>query len=470
MDFNLESTHGKTVGHDPAFAYFDYTTPIEKRAKKAEPNSLEFDNSIYPTSEILFRVRSSFANATSALSDKTTAPSQGGDNKGGASVAGTAEAPRPQTGPTDSKENKAEATIAPLSRSAVSGLDLKTEEARLQKIAGAHISPASDCQSFINEMHAFENRCRNNKIPDIEVARSLYQLSRLLDAKVAVLNPADRQLAARSLMHELAHPMSDVNQGAHPTCAVTALSKHFMSQKPSVIAEMVATTGIKGSWVDPDGMQIKIRPADLLPGEEESVFPPAKNGQRTYATQLTNAVMINDILQRRDPAEFFTQDKVTYRDGTPRYGWDEQGRMVDRSEFEGNNEPQIKALAARLMLGRPDAKPEDFYVSEPGIPDVAALKNELARIKREGLFPVYLGVDGSDAIFQPKLDWLDKLLGEEPTPPGSGHALNITNYDEKTGRLRLSNHWGGEKNITIDVETLFRAMQDHRISSPTPAP
>jgi hypothetical protein len=57
----------------------------------------------------------------------------------------------------------------------------------------------------------------------------------------------------------------------------------------------------------PDGKNITIDPKCLLPGAEERKFPPS-DGERTFATQIINDVLANDMSQHRIPPEIYWQD------------------------------------------------------------------------------------------------------------------------------------------------------------------
>lgn len=349
---------------------------------------------------------------------------------------------------TDTTEKKGDAQ----STQVIAKTTVEAEHKRLTDLAASHFKSDAERQTFINDMYGFERRGRSNNVSDEEIAKALGQVSRLLEANPAAVTEANRQLAARSLMHEMCRPMSDTNQGQHVTCEMTALAKTMLSRNPSKMAEIVATTAITGQWTNPaDGKVITIAKSDLTPGVEEKTFPPRLDGDRTFATQLMNTVMINDYLQRKDPPQFYTQvshwwgsydEKVTYADGKP----------VGKGNFVGTTDEEAQEVATRLM-GKNVPILSEFT---PGTDTISGLSDELAELKKAGKLPVMVNVDAGDKIFQEVPDCLNWLLGK---PKDSWHEICITNYDPKTGNVRLSNNWGQEFNIVCNINDLYRAMR-----------
>lgn len=159
-------------------------------------------------------------------------------------------------------------------------------------------------------METFEKRAKERNMPAAEVAETYKQMNRLLDAQTGAVGPHERQLAAKSFMSHAADP-TNIDQGQHNTCNVTSLAERTMTRTPSKMAEVVASAAIDGKWTAADGKQISLKPESLQPGKEESTFPPAKDGDRTYASQLMNTVNVNDVTQRRVPPEFYSSGRPT---------------------------------------------------------------------------------------------------------------------------------------------------------------
>ena len=191
---------------------------------------------------------------------------------------------------------------------------------RLHEAMHEHISGARQ-PAFQKDMSDFEARARKEHLPPEEIAKTYDQISRLLDAsKIAVVSAANRAMLAEGLMHQVAH-VQDTDQGNHNTCNVTTALKITLRNNPSIAAEMAATTAVKGAWTSLDGKTVQIDRPSLQPQAEESTFPPHP-GERSYATQVLNLVMVNDALQRR-------AIPLTYIQRTPEGPGDSGERRLD---------------------------------------------------------------------------------------------------------------------------------------------
>ncbi len=155
-------------------------------------------------------------------------------------------------------------------------------------------------------MAAFEKRAAKEHLSPEQITKSYQQMSKMLNAPEAVVPAADRAVLAESLIHQCAQPQ-ETHQGRHNTCNVTSVAENTLVKNPDKAVEMAATTAITGKWTAPDGKVITMDQASLKPGSEEQTYPPAKDGERTFATQVLNLVMINDALQRRNPPQSYVQ-------------------------------------------------------------------------------------------------------------------------------------------------------------------
>lgn len=310
-------------------------------------------------------------------------------------------------------------------------------------------SPNKD--KFLKDMEAFEKRAKESNMAPSEVTETYKQMNRLLEADKGAVGAHERQLAAESFMHHAADP-TNIDQGYHNTCNVTTIAERTMTRHPSKVAEMVATSAIDGKWIAPDGKEIKLKPESLQPGREEGTFPPARDGDRSYATQLMNTAMVNDALQRRMPPEYYssgrptatnrTGETVTYEDGSPKGDGAYHGiHLVDMTKVEKRLTGESNfAISSKTIHEQED-------VARVG--STEELKGQLQAMKDAGKLPAVIQVDVNDPIFGGTGD---------PATKGKWHVVSVTGYDAATGKVTISNQWGQANDITADVNNVYRSM------------
>ena len=162
--------------------------------------------------------------------------------------------------------------------------------------------------------------------------------------------------------------------------------------------------------------------------------------------------MVNDVLQRRMPPEYYSQgrveglgdtgERVTNADGTPRATFPhEPGVWV----------PELQDLATRL-----DGRPNSVLANETVVQSENLTKfgtqeefeAKLKEMKANHNLPAVIMVDVSDPAF---------AQGGNHFPPGSWHMVIIDNYDENTGKIRMLNQWGRQADMTMNVTDLYRS-------------
>ncbi len=320
---------------------------------------------------------------------------------------------------------------------------------RLRDDAQKNITDGNARREFLAHMDQFEQRAKNENVPEKQVSDTYKQLSRLLEAQEGKAPKEDRVLAAESFALHMADPKT-MDQGQHNTCNVTSVAKREMFINPSTQAEMITTVALTGEYVASDGKHIKIDQDSLTPGREESKLPPVEPG-RTYATQLMTLAMVNDVLQRRMPPEYYSQgrvegigdtgERVVNADGTPRATFPhEPGIWV----------PDLQALATRLD-GRPNSVlANDTVLQSENLQRFGTedeFKARLREMKENHNLPAVIMVDVSDPIY----GW-----GGDRSKPGVWHMVIVDNYDENTGKIRMLNQWGRQADMTMNVSDLYR--------------
>jgi hypothetical protein len=76
------------------------------------------------------------------------------------------------------------------------------------------------------------------------------------------------------------------------------------------------------------------------------------------------------------------------------------------------------------------------------------LTKTLSELKARGNLPAIIQVDANDRLFGGSGD---------PTKPNSWHVVSIVGFDEKTGKVKLSNQWGKASDITVNIADLYQS-------------
>lgn len=335
--------------------------------------------------------------------------------------------------------------------------ELNKSKEELNNSINAHI-PANRQAAFRRDMAAFEERAAKEHLSPEQITKSYQQMSKMLNATEAVMPATDRAILAESLMHQCAQPQ-DTHQGRHNTCNVTSVAENTLVKNPDKAVEMAATTAVTGKWTAPDGKVITIDQASLKPGSEEQTYPPAKDGNRTFATQVLNLVMVNDALQRRNPPQSYVQaapetpsdphDKRAPVD-TGERTLDANGNVVKDNSGRPISGPDITtsdiAQVSKRLNGA-NAHVIDFTTGQGSVDSVLnenQLRHRLSQFKQQGHFPITLGVDGAH--------W--PITGIEQ-PGYGGHVVTIDGYDEKTGKVHVTNQWGQRSNRWVTIGDLW---------------
>jgi hypothetical protein len=338
---------------------------------------------------------------------------------------------------------------------------LNDARASLQKNVDQNIDSPQDRERFARDMRSFENRAGKQPLSANEVANTYDQMSRLMEAKDGAVPKEDRVLAAETFAHHLADP-TNIDQGHHGTCNVTALEEHLVTRNPSKAAEILSTTALTGQWVAPDGKTIKLDQGSMVPGVEERTNRP-QDGQRSYATQLMNLALVNDTTQRRPDPLFYSMDKPSAGGDTGERLKSADGRDQTKDDLLHNgdktawNSSFVRASDISLSAGRLTGE-HDVVISNkdaeksPELVSVDSAQNlaqTLKEQKAKGSWPAIVLVSAADPMFK---DAVGANVGSD-----SWHVLSVTDFDEKTNQVKISNQWGKANDITTDVGSLYRA-------------
>jgi hypothetical protein len=349
----------------------------------------------------------------------------------------------------DTQDTKTDTT-----KDVASNPDVVKQRQALQD-AEKNITDPAQRAEFERNRQAFETRAQKDQLPPDEVAKSYEQMTKLLTADKGAATPENRQLLAENFMNQVAHP-KQTDQGNYNTCNVTTLAEHNEVRHPSKMAELITTTALTGSWTAPDGKNIKIDANSLVPQPESATHPP-KDGDRSFATQVMNVVMVNDITQRRNPPEYYSQEasegnndngeRLRYANGTevPSYEDKTKGARsptVDCAELEQQQQRISGDKGTLIERGELN----NNKVHEVHSPE--ELKEYLLEMKREHKLPATVMLDANGPGF-----WNNP----NATKP-AWHVVSVTDIDEKTGKVFVDNQWGSQNDKWMPIDTLYKSM------------
>jgi hypothetical protein len=330
----------------------------------------------------------------------------------------------------------------------------------LYQSAKDHI-PQKDLPNFEQNMAAFESRAQKEHLPPQEITKTYAQMSGLLNAKDAesAVSSANRAMLTEQLLRETAFPQKS-DQGKHNTCNVTTIARETLTKNPSKAAEMIASTAVHGEFTSADGKVIKIDQQSLMPGAEESSAK-TQDGDRSFATQVLNVAMANDVLSRRNPPVSYVQrtpDRETPGDTGERNLDASRNVITAPQQVDGkwistpvnNPGPTDHELA---LLGKryngDSSHVLDPLSTESGVDFFGSTKELgelLKQYKDQRHFPVTVAVDGSHSP-------IAEMTNE--APGYGGHFVSVTDYDEKHGRVKITNQWGSRFNGWVSLKALY---------------
>jgi len=334
--------------------------------------------------------------------------------------------------------------------------------------------------TFEQDRQHLEDRLNAGKVSKEEVARTYESIGKLVDTDNGAVSRNRRVQLAKNIMFHAGSP-TKTDQGPYNTCALTAEEERLFTRTPGMATEILTEAATTGQWVAPDGKVIKLDKLSLIPKPESGIGQPIDT-ERSYATQIMNNILANDIHQRKENPETYVQlqdrDKAGHRlrfddDGERVFsksgkevkfpdGTNERSPMVDDLEIGA----QIKRLTGEtgvvitnkhMIEGMQEVPIKHSKMELKDVVRVSTQKEfieSLKKMKEENQFPVILGLDGSDKSLSRGLPPHKKEKGEEGP---MGHMLSVTDYDAARARVRISNQWGEASDRWLSVGEIYSA-------------
>jgi len=348
---------------------------------------------------------------------------------------------------------------------------LKASRERLDRAAEEQIKSPEDRKRFQENMRKFEERAKKEGMSPEEVTKTYDSVTRMMtapqgDAKLP--NAEQRALLAQNFMHHAADP-KNIDQGSANTCNVTTMQERLMTRTPSKMADMLEQASTKGQYTAPDGKVIKLDPRAMQPISGLDSPTPADN-TRSYTTQVLNHTMVNEMSQRRNPPEYYTQLTGGVDENGQRLRQNDSGERLRAGSFDGTNitdskggsQPKASIYDMNQAMQRYTGEKGTIAVegntfgADPEARNMTTFKNpqelaaEIQKAQREGRLPLIIMVDGNHP----------SMYGRPGQSREWGaHVVSIRGYDPATGQVEISNQWGKGNDRNIDINTLYQATK-----------
>lgn len=319
------------------------------------------------------------------------------------------------------------------------------------------------------------------------------QLARMTQALEAILNPEqagadpkdadarlndkDRANLVKDFVMRMADPEKYANQGAHNTCALTSMQKLALQGKdPARLAEQLAGVVNNGfTYVtNPETGQpqrVDVHSASLKPDQESSMDPTKTRGNQTrgmagHAFDALFGQMVADNQGKVDSKKYvyLAANANDFTGGTKR---SDTGEGFFEADASGNpkkfvdSSPQM-TLVAKAQLSRMLDLPKGInfihssMVDEipPGMRDQFTIFNDAADLKAKlADFNTRTGLKSAEVRVNAPF-----LPGERM----AGHGLHSVNISLDNGQVRVDNHWGDGKDLTLSDAQIATATDKNK--------
>lgn len=342
---------------------------------------------------------------------------------------------------------------------------------RLENIARKRL-PVPQMKDFERDIVAFEKQSHAQAMAPDKVAAFYDNVSRLLTEKSMHYTSKQRTELALQLVHHSAKPESVV-QGAAGTCNVASIEYRLLSRAPEAVAKMTADVTTNGNYVTADGTK--------LSDNWHSIKPEAGDRERGTLDKLVQTTLVNCHWERvnrddNDAPKFrFEHSNAEMADRLAQY---DSGRteIEDRDRGLPENSPKLNNTEFRdiynqvvgsddqatapwtISNGNPSQDPR--YASRSSSDDTTIVnsKKDLREALQNGqqnhLFPMEIDVHTGNAPFKQQTLKADPFAGKDSF---GWHAISIKSYDEKSGKVKIHNSWGADKDVPMSVDQLYTA-------------
>lgn len=325
-------------------------------------------------------------------------------------------------------------------------------------------------QDFKENLDKFEKYAKEHKLSAQEIAKTIKATRELLEAPNTHISENDRAKLAFQVIRQAADP-SSVDQGDNKTCNATTIEKVLYSQEPSRVVQTMVDIARTGGFKTPGGAEIKFDPEQLEPDNEAKNFH-TKDGERSYATQITNLALINAHWQTQTRFNGKEVEKgsiryekiagkgerlMDYSKEPPTPLTDKEGAEIDSPKITiGSMVTMMEAFTGKqpkeLIFMRPKSEIDLDHKGMGFRGTMGSMEKSLENIaagKNGRKFPVIVTLLDS------------RQLNGNSDGEGGGHVVTVTGIErDHHGKLfvRIDNQHGKDHDIKVPFENLWKAM------------
>jgi hypothetical protein len=318
-------------------------------------------------------------------------------------------------------------------------------------------------ERFKQDIHEFEKRGKLEGLKPEEILATLAQIEKLTFATgEKPLTSTERRHFAEQILHQCAFPKS-IDQGHHNTCTVAAIESRTYTRTPSEATRLVVDLAVTGHY-ESSQKDASGKPAvtlDMVPkAHDESKHFPTTDKERSFASEIFQVAAVNLYYQQENKIhgthiEYVQNEPGKHDTGEILIDSDTKKPRLEYVLFgDPIRDPHLMddslGRISHLITGLDEGENVEIvnganFVgnSKLGTMTVINSKEELAakleKLKTDHKFPVLLRVNPECDPF-----YIDSENGYAGGSIGS-HAVCITGYDERTGRVFVDNQWGRAK-------------------------
>ncbi len=267
------------------------------------------------------------------------------------------------------------------------------------------------------------------------------------------LNIADGETLAKCLLNDIKNS-HDINQSIFPTCTVTALRENMLINQPDKLAKIVTDAFLSDGNIDVASNHIKINLKTLIPDDDANHCSYNWNlnskimGKRDYLGQVSDNVLMNVIMQNRDPQLRYVESKDFTKD-TPFENY-----------IQGNNKNKDNSIlpnTCELSLLAHELNGNSTKVLMYG--SVNNTYGNLITVNNPNDLPKAIEANPGLLIFLHSSYLKEKENDDSLNLSNDGHVMTAVrlNNDHKT--VTVSNQWGIISDHDFTLVELYNAIK-----------
>jgi hypothetical protein len=349
-----------------------------------------------------------------------------------------------------------------------------------KKLLKDHKISQSDYEHMTKDIEHLRERVRKNQVDANEAAKVYEQMDKLINVPNGAISEDKRILLGENVLYHAAWPHK-IDQGKYNTCNASAIQEHLFTHQPAKAAEIAVSVALYGgfeSGTGPDRKWINIDADSLVPSSESAKSHPDP-GDRSYATQVLNLAIANDIVQRENPPHFYHQipeGNVSFP-GHP-------GDATHRTNADDNGERLVNEDGSEATLpGKPSPEHSPGYAGHAdqlaselkrltGESGVVIANEQIPHSQSADIVHIHSAADLDKVLKHHKMPMM--LAIDAIHPPWSagfsvGHVITITGYDPVNHRVTVSDTHDPKFDTTLPLDVVYQASTHHKRPAPPPA-